>query len=99
MITVVPLSLMRRIALNTVEREQRRQAERGLVHEQQLRTRHHRAPDREHLLLAAGHRPGHLLRTLREDGEVLVDELLGLLDLLRVLADRPRAELEVLATR
>ena len=41
-------------------REQRAQAERGFVHEEQLRLRHHRATDRQHLLLAAGKCAGGL---------------------------------------
>ena len=38
--------------------EDRREPHRRLVEQQQLRPRHERAPDREHLLLAAGERSG-----------------------------------------
>ena len=43
---------------------ERREAERGLVHQQEARPRHQRARDREHLLLAAGQRAGELLAAL-----------------------------------
>src|SRR4051794_18556505 len=45
--------------------QQRRQAHRGLVHQDHLRARHQRAADREHLLLAAGKiagKPGALFQ-------------------------------------
>src|SRR3989442_11833331 len=40
--------------------DERREAERGLVEEEQARPQHERAPDREHLLLAPGEAPGGL---------------------------------------
>src|SRR5919198_3362619 len=40
--------------------DERREPERGLVEEQQARPQHERAPDREHLLLAAGEASGDL---------------------------------------
>ena len=45
--------------------EDRREPERRLVEQQQLRARHQRAADRAHLLLAARHRPGLLRRAAR----------------------------------
>src|SRR5688572_13662660 len=45
---------------------QRREAERGLVHEQQLRPAHQRARHRQHLLLTAGKGSGQLGRTIFE---------------------------------
>ena len=44
--------------------EHRREAHRRLVEQQQLGPPHQRAPDREHLLLAAGHGPGLLVEPL-----------------------------------
>jgi hypothetical protein len=43
---------------------QRREAERGLVQQQQSRRRHQRAADRDHLLLAAAHGAGDLRAAL-----------------------------------
>ena len=42
--------------------DERREARRGLVHQQHLRLRHQRAADRAHLLLAARQRAGELAR-------------------------------------
>src|SRR5690348_15272216 len=49
--------------------------ERRLVEHQQLRPGHQRTADREHLLLAAGHRAGHLALTFLEPGEKVVDAI------------------------
>src|SRR5690606_30232646 len=46
--------------LGDLARQQRREAERGLVQEQYLRLGHQRPADREHLLLAAGEAAGRL---------------------------------------
>jgi hypothetical protein len=48
---------------------ERRQAERGLVEQQQLRPAHQRAGDRQHLLLAARQRAGALLAALFRIGK------------------------------
>ena len=53
----------------------RRQPERGLVEQQQLRAGHQPAADREHLLLAAGQQPGALVAPVGQDGEQVVDPL------------------------
>src|SRR3712207_8657887 len=50
--------------------DHRRQAERGLVEEQQLRLGHERAADGEHLLLAAGHRAALLARSEEHTSEL-----------------------------
>ena len=50
-----------------------RETERGLVHHQQFRLRHHGPPDGEHLLLAAGEGAGELHVTLSQHGEQIVD--------------------------
>ena len=55
--------------------ENRCEAERGLVEQEQLRAGHERAPDGEHLLLAAGKRPRHLPGALAQDREELEDPL------------------------
>ena len=55
--------------------DERREAERGLVEEQQLRPRHQRAGERQHLLLAAGQRAGLLVHALAQDREEVVDAL------------------------
>src|SRR5436190_12232551 len=45
------------------------EAEGGLVHQQEPRLRHQRPGDRQHLLLAARERPGHLRLSLPQLGE------------------------------
>ena len=47
---------------------QRRQAQRGLIQQQQARTGHQRAADGQHLLLAAGHQAGALAGALLQPG-------------------------------
>src|SRR6266699_1241126 len=49
----------------------RGEAERGLVEQEQARLRHERAPDREHLLLAAGERARRLPEPFAQDGKYL----------------------------
>src|SRR5713226_2583098 len=71
------------------------EAEGGLVHQQQPRLRHQRPSDRQHLLLAARERPGHLRPSLaqpREEREDLVE--LGREP--RAVAPREGSHLEVL---
>src|SRR5262249_13728917 len=80
----------------------RRQAERGLVQEEESRPRHQGAGDREHLLLAAGERAGELCLSLaqpREQREDLVQSGPELLTVdpgerphLEVLVDGERGE-------
>jgi hypothetical protein len=53
--------------------DQRREAERGLVEQQVARLGHQRAPEGEHLLLAAGEVAGELLAALGEAREEGVD--------------------------
>ena len=55
--------------------DQRREAERRLVEQEQARAAHERAAEREHLLLAARERPGALPATLDHPREVLGDPL------------------------
>src|SRR6202040_3168080 len=76
-------------------REDRRDAHRGLVEHQQPGPGHQRAPDREHLLLAAGHRPRLLSLAFLEPGEQGEDALEVLSDLRPPAQVRP--EVEVLA--
>ena len=52
-------------------RDQRRETERRLIEQHELRTRHERAPDDEHLLLATRKRSGGLIDALGEDGKAL----------------------------
>ena len=64
--------------LQHLAHDQRRQAKRGLVQQQQARARHQRAADGQHLALAARQGGGHLRAPLpqaREDGEDLVHAL------------------------
>ena len=56
----------------------RREAERRLVEQQQLRAGHQRPADGQHLLLAAGQQAAALGAALLEDREQLEDPLLGL---------------------
>ena len=63
--------------LEQLRDDRRRQAERQLVDHQQLRPRHQRAAEGEHLLLAAGQVAGHLARARLEDREERLDLGLG----------------------
>ena len=55
--------------------QQRRQADRGLVHQQDARRQHQRAGERQHLLLAAAHRAGELAAPLGQAREGLEAEI------------------------
>src|SRR6267154_55478 len=55
--------------------QDRRQAERGLVEQKQRRPVHQRAPDREHLLLAARKLPGRLVEPFPEPRKIIVNPL------------------------
>src|SRR4051794_31609607 len=55
--------------LEDLAHDERREPERGLVEEEKPRLRHHRASEREHLLLAAGERPCLLLAAVVEAWE------------------------------
>src|SRR5712691_9015797 len=55
------------------EHYRRGETERGLIEQEQARLRHERAPDREHLLLAAGERARRLLEPLAQDGKYPAD--------------------------
>src|SRR5665647_231623 len=55
--------------------QDRRQAERGLVQQQQGRAVHQRAADHEHLLLAARELPGRLVEPFAQPREIPVDLL------------------------
>src|SRR4051812_32052797 len=87
------------LALHAVERledllhDERRQTERGLVEQQQLRSRHHRAAEREHLLLAAGKCPSLLVTALFQPWEKPEDAPCVVLD---AATTRVRTEAEVL---
>src|SRR3954447_21688814 len=72
--------------------ENRREPHRRFVHQEQLRLRHQRASHRDHLLLAAGHRPRELRATLVEQREELVHAVEVLL---RTAAVQVRAHLQV----
>ena len=77
-------------------RQKRRQAERGLVEQQEFGRRHHGAADRHHLLLAAAHRArrlGEALAQAREQFQHLPHGALGAV----AGAAGIGAELEVLA--
>ena len=83
-------------AANRSLRHLRREAERGLVEQQQARLGHQAARDREHLLLAAREQPGALVQPLAQAREALEHRL----DLARVpLAARVGAEREVVEHR
>ena len=75
--------------------QHRGETHRRLVEQQQLRSGHQRPSDGEHLLLAAGHRPGLLGDALPQPREQLEHPLLVLGDVRLVLAQE-RAEVEVL---
>src|SRR6476661_1440222 len=55
--------------------QDRRQAERRLVEQQQRRPVHQGAPDRQHLLLAAGELPGWLVQPFPEPRKISIDPL------------------------
>ncbi len=73
-------------------RHDRREPHRGLVEHEQLRARHHRPPDREHLLLAAGEQPRLVRAPLPQHREQLVHPV-------QVLAGCPASSLRVYAPR
>jgi len=75
MSTVSPFGADALHELEHLLHDERRQAGRRLVHQQELRPRHQRAADRAHLLLAAGERAGKLLAPVLEAGKQLVDAL------------------------
>ena len=73
--------------------QQRRQSDRGLVHQQDARRQHQRAGERQHLLLAAAHAAGELAAPLGQARERLEAEVEIALDLrARFRAGRRRAE-------
>ena len=76
--------------------DQRRKPERRLVEQEHARLRHHRATERQHLLLTAGERSGLLLAALEEAREEL--EHAGEVAL-RDTALHPRAEAQVVEHR
>src|SRR5260221_12150633 len=78
--------------------DDRRQAQRRLVEEEQLRVEHQRARDRKHLLLATGEGGGDLLAALPDPGEV-AHRLLVVGPDLRPIAADVGAHLEVLPDR
>ena len=65
---VRPLARSFSSGLPDLRDDQRREAEKRLVEEQQARLAHQRAADRQHLLLAAGQRSGGLLAPLGSRG-------------------------------
>ena len=77
--------------------DHRRKALGRLVHDQELRIRHQRARNREHLLLAAGELRAAVVSALSQAGEGVVDALggpgatLARLRHSQVLVDRQRA--------
>src|SRR5262249_59735893 len=73
--------------------QHRCEAQRGLVEENELRPRHYRAAEREHLLLPAGERARLLALALLEPREVL-EHVLGVL--FHAATSRVGAEAEVL---
>ncbi len=77
--------------------DHRRETERRLVEDQQLRLHHQRAGDREHLLFAAGQRFGDLGLAFFEDGKQLEEP--GELRFARGGRQVLAAEIEVLAHR
>ena len=78
--------------------DQRRQAERRLIQQQQPRPQQQRARDRQHLLLAARKRAGLLAEALAQSGEIAEHALEVLGDALTVAAD-VAAKPEVLLDR
>jgi hypothetical protein len=78
--------------------DDRGEPQRGLVEQEQLRPRHERPPDGEHLLLAAGERPGGLAGALGEDGKQLVDPLRRRRHL-GAVAERGAAQAEIVRHR
>src|SRR6266566_872281 len=78
--------------------QDRRQAHRRLVHQQQLRACHQRATHRNHLLLAPGQSAGELAASFVQEREERVDPLEVLLASFRV-PDEIRTHLEVLQHR
>ena len=78
--------------------DDRREAERRLVHEEQPRLSHQCSADRQHLLLTAAQRPRHLSAALGQAGEEGVDPAQRLA-VGRSRGVAVRAEVEVVADR
>ena len=78
--------------------DQRRQAEGGLVQQQQLGPQHQRAADGQHLLLAAGQRAGLLVAPLLQDREAR-EHALHVLHHLGLVAAHVGAQAQVLLDR
>ena len=93
---VVPAGVDRLHDLEQLLDDHRRQPERQLVDHQQLRAGDEGLAEREHLLLAARQVAGLLVPPLAQDREVLEHLLGGLLHVLRVLAEQPAGQVEVL---
>ena len=67
----MPIALISRTRREHVPHHDRRKAERRLVHQQELRRGDEGAGDRNHLLLAAAQRTGHLVVALAQSREAL----------------------------
>ena len=91
---VMPVALEPRERLERHRGDLRRETRRRLVEHQQPRPRHQRAPDRQHLLLAAAQRPRPLALSLLQPREELEHER----QRLAVRPPRIRAEREILFT-
>ena len=87
--------LMSRDDLEDLLDDERRQAERRLVEQQEARPAHQRARDREHLLLAARQRAAALALALLEDREQREDALEILGEIWRIGGG---AELQIFST-
>ena len=83
--------------LEDLGNDQRRQAQRGFVQQQQARLAHQRAADGQHLLLAARHGAGALAGTVAQAREQLEHVFDAGLDL--TLAQEEAAHLQVLGHR
>src|SRR5579872_5259889 len=83
-----PRAFQRRERFVEPVHDNRRQAERNLIEDDEARARHQGAADRKHLLLSAGHRDAALYLTLSKDRKQLVDRVQALTDRSRISAAR-----------
>src|SRR5438093_1515470 len=76
--------------------DDRREAKRQFVDEQELRTGEHRLREAEHLLLAAGQVPGRFVPSIAKDGEQLTYPCERRRDVRLVAPVQPAADAEIL---
>ena len=96
---VTPARLISRTVSKIVAHQERGEAQRRLVEQQQLRVGHQRPADGQHLLLAAGEGAGELVAPFLEPREQREDALAVFLDARLVAAQGVGAHVQVFVHR